>query len=204
MVQRHFTRFIALGVLIAVGSCGSQAQSSDQSAFLILRSQVTSIAENIAARIRPGLVDSTYIRVGVEARTNQMMVENVFLDVFGKAGLKSSLARADMATGSLVQVHVIDQMVSYAATASGKFQRSVQTVLEARFRAAARDDMMYLGSFQRALTDTVQQPEDLRKYGIAGKSPTGDTNSFFEKVAGPILMIAGAFLIVYLFFTVRN
>lgn len=204
MVQRHFTGFIALAVLIAGGWCKSQAQSSDQSAFLILRSQVMSIAEAIAARIRPGLVDSTYVRIGVEARTNQMMVENVFLDVFGKAGLKSSLARADMTTGSLVQVHVIDQTVSYAMTASGKFQRGVQTALEARFRVAARDDMMYLGSFQRALTDTVQQPEDLRKYGIPGEGPKGDPNSFFEKVAGPILMIAGTFLIVYLFFTVRN
>ncbi len=190
-------------MLIATGWSRSQTQALDQSAFLILRAQATSIAADIAEKIRPRLVDSASVRVSVEARTNQMMVENVLLEILDKSGLKSSLGRSDV-TSPVVQVHVIDQTLSYAATNSGTFQRTIQTILEARFQLPAITETTYLGSFQRSSTDTVQVREEPRAYGLHGGGPGSGTSSFFERVAGPILMIAGTFLIVYLFFTVRN
>ena len=202
-MRRHLTRLITLGMLIATGWCRSQTQALDQSAFLILRAQATSIAADIAEKIRPRLVDSASVRVSVEARTNQMMVENVFLEILDKSGLKSSLGRTDI-TSAVVQVHVIDQSLSYAATNSGTFQRTIQTILEARFQLPAISDTTYLGSFQRSSIDTVQHREEPRTYGLHGEGPRSGTSSFFERIAGPILMIAGTFLIVYLFFTVRN
>jgi len=203
-VKRVFIRLIVLGGLTAAGWNSTYTQSAEMSAMMVLRSQARSIAEEVVTEIRARLPDTSAVGLNVAARLEPMIVENGFLDVLNSAGFKPWLVPRGETDGSLVQVNVLHQMVRYSAVPSGLFERVVQTTLEARFRDSSAGEVIYLGNYQRSRVDTVLQREDPLIRKSQGRPGEFEELSFFEKVAGPVLMITGAFLIVYLFFTVRN
>ena len=197
-------RLIVFGGVIAGGWTSLYSQSPEMGAMMALRSQARSIAVEVVARIKPRLGDSSVVGLSVAARIEPMMVENGFLDVLSGAGFRPWLVSPGGPEGSLLAVNVLDQFVRYSTVPSGLFERVVHTTVEARFQDSAAGDVIYLGSFERTRVDTVRQREDPLLYKSQGRQGGSEEISFFEKVAGPVLMITGAFLIIYLFFTVRN
>jgi hypothetical protein len=99
-----------------------------------------------------------------------------------------------------IQLNVLDQSIRYAGLSNGEYRREIQTAIEARRSSNDTAIAEYLGLFKRQDVDTVAFREDA---GMVTDVRDGE-HTLFDRLLGPILMIGGAFLIVYLFFTVRN
>jgi len=183
---------------------GALAQSPDTPSVLLFRSQMTGIAEEMLQRLKPIVSQGASITIAVEPNLNRTLIENAFLDVIGQGGYKVTLTGGEKGAGPSLQVLVLRQSVQYTGNPSGGFGRRASTVVEARLRLAGGGEAHYLGSFSREAVDTVSQREEIGVFGSDSNGISEASGSFFERIAGPILAITGAFLIVYLFFTVRS
>jgi hypothetical protein len=192
-----------VALLIILGWRTVRAQATEANALLIMKAQTESIAQDVVKKLQRSDADSGRVVVRVEARTNQTMVENAFVDVLGRSVLKPLLAMNPPPGAPAIDVLVLGQTVDYREIPDGAFERTVKTVLEARYQAGGGADVEYLGTFQRSSADTVLHQDEVRVFGRR-LEPSTESASFFDKIAGPVLIITGAFLIVYLFFTVRN
>jgi hypothetical protein len=191
----------ALFIILELKTAG--AQSMETSALLVLRAQTASIARDVVRQVKSSLPDSARVVVRVESKTNQTMVENAFVETLSRSLLKPLLPVSAPPGVPAIDVLVLAQSVDYREIPAGAFERTVKTILEARFQPADGADIEYLGSFQRTSADTVAQRDDVQ---AIRRSPerVPENASFFDRIAGPVLIITGAFLVIYLFFTVRN
>lgn len=179
------------------------AQSSVVPTAVVARGEVVSIAEELIPKVQGYLKDFPHILLNVESGSGQTLVENAFIEAFGKAGFKIAV-RSNEQMSSVLDILVLDHTVRFQPRDSGGFDRIARTILEARLHVAGEGEVHYLGSFSRELSDTVAQQDTGVLFEAAKGMDSENAPSFFEKIAGPVLMIAGVFVIVYLFFTVRS
>lgn len=198
--QRIAWNLFATGLMVAVLSLKLEAQTSGLSGALILRSQAASIAEETFVRLSRSLSGVDQIGVAVEGGASRTLVENAFLDLFGRKGIHASLQGQPVTSAHHVHLTVLDQSIRYAGMASGEYRREVQTAIEARHTSNDSTPVEYLGLFKRQDVDTVAFREDGGMLGAERETE----RTLFDRILGPVLLIGSAFLIVYLFFTVRN
>ena len=198
--QRAARNLLATGLTVAVLSLHVDAQTSGLSGSLILRLQATSIAEETFVRLSRSLSGVDQIAVSVEGGASRTLVENAFLDLLGRKGIHASLQTQPTSSTNHLQLTVLDQSIRYAGMVSGEYRREVQTAIEARRTSNDSAVVEYLGLFKRQDVDTVAFREDGGMPGAARETE----RTLFDRLLGPVILIGGAFLIVYLFFTVRN
>jgi hypothetical protein len=174
------------------------AQTARMSAILVLRSQAGSIAEEMLGKIGPSLKGIDLIQLNVDGGTSRPLIENAFLESLNRMGIHSALTIS--AAGRALQVTVLDQGIRYTTLASGDYQREVRTSIEARDVRTDSSATNYLGQFTRSDIDTVALREDAGP----GLNAREAERTVWDKLLGPLVVIGGTFLIVYLFFTVRN
>ena len=200
MTFQGFVRIIFLCGLTTAFLSGLLAQSGGLSAPLVLRSQAASIAEESLAKLGSSTTGLETIGVSVSGGFARAIIENAFLDLFGRKGIRCSLQNTESMSKNLLQLTVLDQSVHYAGIANGQYRREIQTAIEARRTSNDSAAIQYLGMFKRQVVDTVAFRED--SGALAADQETERT--LFDRLLGPIMLISGVFLIVYLFFTVRN
>jgi hypothetical protein len=201
MIIQRIARIARLaGLLVLTFLTGAQAQTAGMSAALVLRSQAASIADESFKKLGPSVSGMDNVGIVVTGGTARALVENAFLDLFGRKGIHVSLQSALPPSKQLLQLTVLDQSVRYAGLANGEYRREIQTAIEARHTSNDTASAEYLGLFKRQDVDTVAFREDA---GMVTDVRDGE-RTLFDRLIGPIVMIGGAFLIVYLFFTVRN
>lgn len=167
---------------------------------VVLRSQAGSIVEEAWSHLADSLRRDGDIRVFVEGGSAKRIVENACLEFLGQHGFRAQLVQSPQRGGEVIQVTVLEQSVQYRLLANGQSHREVRTVMEMR-RTTARDEIVkYAGPFQRHAVDTVAVRDD----GGLAELRNAEERSFVDRIVGPVLLIGGAFLVVYLFFTVRN
>jgi hypothetical protein len=176
------------------------AQTSGLSAPLVLRSQAASIAEESLAALGTLASGSNHMGVIVSGGSARTIIENAFLELYSRRGFRVSLQGSDAARGDQLQVTVLDQSVRYGALQDGQYRREIMTAIEARHTSKDTSFTRYLGLFKRQAVDTVGFRED----GGSGAAGLDSERTLIDRLLGPVLLIGGAFLIVYLFFTVRN
>jgi hypothetical protein len=175
-------------------------QPSGLNATLVLRSQAVSIAEEAYAALGQSVSASEHVGISVEGGRMRAIVENAFLDLFARKGLEASLQGFQPRTRQVVQVNILDQGVRYSSLSDGQYRRDIRTAIEARRTSNDTSSTAYLGLFQRQQVDTVAFREDAGAAGAASESE----RTLFDRLLEPMLLIGGTFLIVYLFFTIRN
>ena len=201
MMRQSLQRFgLTTGILVAALSLTAQAQTNGLSASLVLRTQAASIAEETVAHLGDSLSGLQRVGILVEGGSARPLIENAFLELLGRKGVRAVLQGSQGSPRHFIDVAVLDQSVRYVAIASGDYRREVQTAIEARRSFGDSSGVAYLGMFKRQDVDTVAFREDV---GAIGSLHERD-RTLFDRLVGPILMISGAFLVVYLFFTVRN
>ena len=187
-------------MLCAVSSTELRAQAASSSALTVLRSQAGSIVEEAWVLLADSLQRSGEIWIAVEGGTAKRIVENAFLDFFVQHGFRPQLGQRQDRSGERIEATVLEQLVQYKLLQNGESQREIRTVLEMR-RTTPRDGLVkYGGPYQRRAVDTVAVADD----GGLAELRNAEERSFVDRVMGPVLLIGGAFLVVYLFFTVRN
>jgi hypothetical protein len=194
---RIIVLFLSVGLL---SSTFLHAQTARMSGTLVLRSQAASVAEQALGTIGLSLKGVDQIQLSVEGGSSRSLIENAFLESFGRQGIHTTLQTMQGGGSRTLQVTVLDQAVRYTNLASGDYRREVRTSIEASDIKRDSSVARYLGMFTKSDIDTVGFREDI---GMMPSSREGE-KTLFDKLVGPVVLIGGAFLIVYLFFTVRN
>jgi hypothetical protein len=176
------------------------AQTARMSGTLVLRSQAGGVAEEALNKVGTSLKGVDQIILIVDGGSARALIENAFLELLNRQGIHTSL-RPEQAVGNRVlQVVVLEQGVRYVGLSTGEYRREVRTAIEARDVPRDSSATKYVGTFSRSDIDTVAFREEGGMLPLARDSE----RTLFDKLVGPVLLIGGAFLVVYLFFTVRN
>lgn len=190
----------AIALILASGSTDLQAQQSPAGALLTLRAQAASIAGEAWSSLADSSLRPGDIWVVVEGGTAKRVVENAFLEFLSQRGYRPLLGTRQDQGGERVQVTVLEQTVLYKLLQNGNSEREIRTAMEIRLIAGREETVRRAGPFRRAIVDTVAIRDD---EGLAGLR-NAEEPSFVDRIVGPVLLIGGAFLVIYLFFTVRN
>jgi hypothetical protein len=194
----QIARLTGLSVLVSLSVV--HAQTGGMSAALVLRSQAASIADESLKKLGPSMSGLDNVGIVVTGGTARALVENSFLDLLGRKGIHAALQGTSSGSKQSLQLNVLDQSVRYTGLANGDYRREIQTAIEARRTSNDTASVEYLGLFRRQDVDTVAFREEA---GMVTGDRDGE-HTLFDRLLGPVLMIGGAFLIVYLFFTVRD
>ena len=170
------------------------------SGTLVLRSQAGSVAEETLGKLGMSLKGLDQINLNVEGGSARPLVENAFLDLLNRLGIHTSLQPGQGVGKRVIGVTILEQGVRYVGLSTGEYRREVRTSIEARDAPADSSSIQYLGTFSRVDVDTVAFREEVGLLPVARDRE----RTLFDKLVGPVLLIGGAFLVVYLFFTVRN
>jgi hypothetical protein len=79
-------------------------------------------------------------------------------------------------------------------------ERDIQTTLEARIVKGAERETHILGTFHRETKDTAQ----VFTTELLPTVQKNDETGIFQRMLTPFIVVGGAIVIVYLFFTVRS
>jgi hypothetical protein len=199
--ERTSLRTIAAWCLAGFLSASAlQAQTARTSGTLVLRSQAGGVAEATLGKLSTTLNGLEQIDLEVVGGSARVLIENAFLELFNRQGIHTSLRHSQGAGKRILQVTVLEQGVQYVGLSTGEYRREVRTSVEARDVPRDSSSTQYVGTFSRVDIDTVAFREE-----VGVMPPARDSErTLFDKLVGPVLLIGGAFLIVYLFFTVRN
>jgi hypothetical protein len=201
-VRLRLVNIVAI-LLAFSGWSVSRAQTVKAISETVVYNLAAGIAQEVLDKIESSFPDSGQVAVRVEGHTNRTTIENAFAEVLSRSRLKPVLGMDALPGGAAIDVLVLGQSVDYRQISSQEFVRTVATNLEVRFQPERSTSAQYLGRFERTSMDTVARRSDMQLFG-GGEEHVPDDTSLFDRIAAPVLIITGAFLIVYLFFTVRN
>jgi hypothetical protein len=197
---------IALRTIVAccvaglLATTAVQAQTARLSGALVLRSQAGGVAEETLGKLGGSLKGVDQISLSVEGGSAHALIENAFLELLTRQGVHTTLQPMQGTGRRILQVTILEQTLRYVGLSTGEYRREARTSIEARDVAGDSSLMQYVGTFSRLDIDTVAFREEL---GMV--SPVRESDrTIFDKLVGPVLLIGGAFLVVFLFFTVRN
>lgn len=165
----------------------------------VLRTQAGSVAQATLSKLVKPLKDVDPVCVSVEGGIARGLVENAFVELLNQRGISTTPQPRGVGRRTL-QVAILEQTVRYSGLATGEYRREVRTSIETRDVSADSSSVEYLGIFNNAAVDTVEFREE---FGLTASVRDGE-RTLFDKLVGPVVLIGGAFLVVYLFFTVRN
>lgn len=165
---------------------------------MVLRSQAGSIAEEVVSHLQ--LDPEGRVVVLVEGGTVPVIVENALVESL-KRRVRSVKAASSDHVGEKLNVIVLRQDVRYRAMQSERYERVTETAVEVS-HAFSPDGSRTVSRLDRSAVDTVDAIEDL-KIGLRSIDRSSDV-SFFERLIGPAILIAGTVIAVYLLFTVRS
>lgn len=180
------------------------AQPSEIASIVILKNQAASVAEEIVQKNKNVFGDSSSVELKIEGSLHQTLTENAFADVLNRSGYRVTVGTKEPRSTNSLHVLVLEQGIRFSERTSTGYERRARTILEARYQKGAGGETQYLGLFTRENADTVTQRDELTMGVLNQESAKENSIAFFDRIAGPALIITGAFLIVYLFFTVRN
>ena len=175
------------------------SQTNQLSGPLVLRSQAGKLAEEIVGRIGQSFPGGEQVGLHVDGGVARALIENAFIEMLGRRGIRANVQPSVVVKRTL-DVQVLEQTTRYQALSSGEYRREIRTSVEVRTSFADSAFTSYVGSFQQADTDTVA----FREEGMAVLGARDAERTTLDRLLGPVLLIGGVFLVVYLFFTVRN
>lgn len=187
-------------IAVLLATTAVHAQSAKMSGTLVLRVQAGAVAEETLAKLGTSLKGIDQLVLAVEGGNARTLIENAFLESLNRQGIHASLRPDQTSNKRVLQIVVIEQGVRYDGLSSGEYRREVRTTIEARDLTPDSSMMQYVGICRRNDVDTVAFREEVGLLPLARDSE----RTLFDKLLGPVLLIGGAFLVIYLFFTVRN
>jgi hypothetical protein len=194
MLTRWNARLVILGSLVVCSTRAFCQTEAETSALTVLRSQVQAIAEVWSSKLSGP--ESTTIGLRVAGTSAREFTENSILEVLQRRGYGVTLNPES--GGSVLDVLVHEQSVSYEALNETQWKRIARVSMEARLHGGSNLVVRYLGKIDVSGEDTVTRRED------GWWSSREEEPGTFEKILIPIAVITTSALVVYLFFTVRN
>lgn len=199
-MNRSPIRSLALLALMSAGAEGGHSQEMKQKAStVILREQASAIAEEILDSLSLSSTSTGRVSLSVRGADFPDILENAMLESLQRRGLSGILTEEVSGGNYTLHLLVHEQRADLEASMGSTAGRSVKTTLEARVREGD-GTARYLGRFFRIVSDTTMAGQQ----AVPVSNLLGGSGSFLDKIIEPLVVVAGAFLIVYLFFTVRS
>jgi len=192
-------RSLYVVLLTVVATSSALAQRAPESTLLVLRSQIVDVLEEAWPRLTDSVKAPGEITVVVDGASAKRIVENAVVEFLDRREVRAHLWQQGEQSETLV-VTVLEQVAQFTMLQNGNFRRELRTAIEFRRSALGNSRVFTTGPVRRSVVDTVTVKDDggIAELGIK------EEESFVEKVLGPVVLIGGAFLVIYLFFTVRN
>ncbi len=173
--------------------------------FRILETQIDSLAVLVTGVLSGGHAQSVYLRTGsrtVDDFVRQRLIENLMRNKF-------QVAR-DSAASAIIRVLVPLVKVEYSAPVASHIfgasdvMRTVRSEYDVEISDSAR--VSFAKSFSIVFRDTVSEGDipDLEAGSYSFLHGRVESRSFLDTVLQPVLFVASAAVIVYLFFTLRG
>lgn len=164
---------------------------------MVVRSQLQSIADETIDQAK--LDPKGRVAVFVEGEGPRPLVENAFIEALQKRNY-ISVVHTNVAIEQTFQVFILDCDIKIREIDSKKMERTVRTALEVRTVKGSEHETRSLGIFRQEAKDTAQTFSEVHL-------PTTSLNNdggVFQRLITPFIVIGGAVLMIYLFFTVRS
>jgi len=167
------------------------------SSSVIVREQLKSIALEVVSKVT---LDPKYpVAFQVEGDGSRLLVENTFIEVLHGQNY-STILRSHSSDYQTLSVYILEITVSAKQRDSQLFERSCQTTLEVRMVSGTDHQVQFIDTFRRESLDTVDTYPSFPFYS----QHRDDEDSVSQRILTPFILIGGAILVVYLFFTVRS
>lgn len=193
-----------VGVLLLsgtwVGTAASQGMTHPSTATVI-RQQWESLAQEVVDKLT--LAPHTKIALWVQPVADSVSAQNAFLENFLHRGYAPTLNPTKDSDEVKLTVAVLTDRTQMKEIAKDTYQRTVQTDIEPRTERSNGQSVEVLGVFHRALVDTVSAQEAALPLPTPSASGNEDA-TLFQRVVGPVIVLASSIIVVYLFFTVRS
>jgi hypothetical protein len=163
----------------------------------VIRAQLRSIADEVIDSAKFDVQE--HVAVIVEGEGPRMLTENAFIETLQKRKY-TSVATDTASVHQLLHVYILGTDIKLRELNAGTSERITRTALETRMTAGAERTVYLLGTFQRETKDTVQTPAP----GFIPAVQNSDDNGILQRMLTPLIVVGGAVMIVYLFFTVRS
>jgi hypothetical protein len=164
---------------------------------VVVRAQLQSIADEVIDSARFDV--QARVAVFVEGEGSRTLTENAFIEALQKRK-HSSIVMDTASVHQLLRVYILSNEIKVRELNASVSERITRTTLEARMAAGAEHNVRMLGTFLRETIDTVQAPA----LGLIPAVRNNDENGILQRMLTPLIVVGGAVLIVYLFFTVRS
>lgn len=171
--------------------------STDVSSTVIVRHQLKSIAQEVLAKSK--FDPKVRVILNVEGDGPRSLAENSFIEIFNDQHFSSILLQRSIDEQTL-SIYLLGVTVTSRQLDSKLFERRCQTKLDARTVTGLDHETQFIGTFQRESLDTVHT---FSSFDFFPEQIT-DKSNLSQRLLTPLILIGGAILIVYLFFTVRS
>jgi hypothetical protein len=186
--------FLLVAGLPAV-SCS--ADSIGVASAMVARSQLRSIAEESLGRTQ--LDPNNRVAVVIEGEGPRALAENAFVEALQERHYVP-VTEIGAESNQSLRVYLLAFDVRFRQVDPQRMERTVMTELEIRTVKGLQHETSVIGTFHREEKDTAQTfPES----GMPIAAPQGDEGTL-QRLLTPLVVVGGAVLIVYLFFTVRS
>jgi hypothetical protein len=199
---RHYIHPISFLVLILLSfgkiaiSYASDSVGVNQAA--VIRSQLQIIADEVVDQAKLDTMDR--VSVYVEGEAWRSLVENAFIEALQKRNYITVLGTGTKSFGQTLQIFLLGTDIRVREINTKLFERSISTSIEVRKIVGTSRQASLLGTYSRQALDTAQVYPSLQ-LPLAQKD---EKNTVLQTLLTPLIVVSGAVLIIYLFFTVRS
>ena len=163
----------------------------------VVRAQLQSIADEVIDSAKFDVQER--VAVFVEGDGSRTLTENAFIEALQKRKY-TSIVMDTVSVHQLLHVYILSAEIKVHELNATVSERITRTTLEARMAVGTEHNVRMLGTFQRLTKDTVQAPV----LGLIPAVQNSDENGILQRMLTPLIVVGGAVMIVYLFFTVRS
>jgi hypothetical protein len=171
--------------------------SSEVNSMVVVRSQLQSIADEVIDSAKFDVQER--VAVLVEGKESRTLAENAFIEALQKRNYISVVIDT-LSINQILQVYILNTEIKVRELDAKLSERNIRTTVEARMVKGAERDVRMLGTFYRESKDTAQ----VFTTGLLPTVQKDDENGILQRMLTPFIIVGGAVVIVYLFFTVRS
>jgi hypothetical protein len=184
-------------LLAGSGAVSFANDSTGVNSTFVVRSQLQSIADEVVDSAKFDVKGR--VAVLVEGEGPRALAENAFIEAFQKRNY-ASVVIDTASINQILHMFILNAEIKVRELDAKLSERNIRTTLEARIVKGAEHEVRMLGTFHRETIDTAQ----VFTAGLLPAVQKNDETGILQRMLTPFIVVGGAIVIVYLFFTVRS
>jgi hypothetical protein len=198
----RYDRFMVCAVLLTTLLAEPHAlslalDSTGVNSTSLVRSQLKTIAEEVVDSANINLNER--VAVFAEGEGPRTLAENACIEALQNRHCISVVIDT-VSVRQILHLFVFGTEMKIREVNAKFSERTLRTTLEARVVQGADRRVRMLGTFYRETKDTAQ----VFASGVIPEVQKRDEGGIFQRMVTPFIVVGGAIVIVYLFFTVRS